>query len=286
MQHTPTNFEQAMLETINRARISPEGEFDRLIADAQAGTGVQSNITNAIRFFGVDLEALRSQLADLDPVAPLAWNTALATSADTHGQLVIDTDTQSHRLPGEARLLDRVEDAGYENLSRVGENVYAYTSDPLHGHAGFMIDWGYDDEDYNGDTRYDDWNSRGDGIQDPAGHRNTIMSANYVDIGISALSETDADTRVGPWVVTHNFGATHGSNPPQLVGVFLDDADGDRFYDIGEGQGGITVTATGSAGAFVTTTWGSGGYQMELPPAATRYSFRVRGWTGWRNTAP
>lgn len=273
--HIPTDFEQAMLEYINRARLSPGGEFDRVIADAGAATGVQSNITSALQYYGVSIEAFRTQMAAFDPVAPLAWNGALATAADTHGQLMIDADSQSHRLPGEAGLGERIEAAGYTDWSRVGENIYTYTEDPLHGHASFMVDWGYDDADFSAGQLVDDWQSRGDGIQDAAGHRSAIMSAGYVDIGISALAETDGATRVGPWVVTQNFGAIYVSNPALLLGVFLDDGDGDRFYDIGEGLGGITVTATGSAGEFSTTTWESGGYQMELP--AGSYSVQFSG---------
>ena len=274
MAQAPTAFEQAILEYINQARMNPAGEFDVAIADAAAGTGTQSNITSAIRYFGVDIEAYRTQMQAYSPVAPLAWNSALATAADSHSQLMIDTDTQSHNLPGELGLGARITAAGYTGFSRVGENIFAYTKDPLYGHAGFMIDWGYDDadRDANGALR-PDWQTIGDGMQDKAGHRNAILSANYVDIGISALEDSSSATSVGPWVVTQNFGAVHGTNPAQLVGVLIDDADGDAFYDIGEGLGGVTVTATGSAGTFTTTTWASGGYQMELAAGTYRVEF-------------
>jgi uncharacterized protein YkwD len=274
MANTPTAFEQAMLEYVNRARTAPTGEYG-LAVDASAS---QSGIASALQFFGVDLDAYRTQMAAFDAVAPLAWNTALATSADTHSQLMIDMDTQSHNLPGEAGLGARITDAGYTNWSSISENIYAYSQDALYGHIGFMVDWGYDDVDFDANgSRYSDWQSRGDGIQDAAGHRATIMSANLRDIGISALAETDADTGVGPWVVTQNFGRQGGVDPAQLLGVLIADADGDQFYDIGEGMGGITVTATNTDNGDVvsTRTWESGGYQLEL--AAGSYSVQFSG---------
>ncbi|MEO1554793.1 MAG: DUF4214 domain-containing protein [Pseudomonadota bacterium] len=273
MSNTPSAFEQAVLEYINQARMNPAGEFDVIIADAGSGTATQSNVTSALNYFGVDIEAFRSQMAVFDPVAPLAWNTALATAADSHSQLMIDTDTQSHRLPGELGLGDRITEAGYD-WSRVSENIFAYTRDPLYGHAGFMVDWGFDDEDFDANgVRYDDWQTRGDGMQDPAGHRNAILSEHWSDVGISALAENDPNTQVGPYVVTQNFGAPRGANPAQLVGVVIDDADGDRFYDIGEGLGGVTVTAFNGTGSFTTTTWDAGGYQIELDPGTYTVEF-------------
>jgi serralysin len=263
MTNIPTVFEQSMLEYINRARTNPAGEYDVAMDASDADAG----IANALQYFGVDMDVYRSQMASYDAVAPLAWNDGLATAADRHSQLMIDMDRQSHNLPGEAGLETRITDAGYSGWSNLSENIFAYTQDALYGHVGFMVDWGYDDADFdvNG-ARYSDWQNRGDGIQDPPGHRNAILSASLQDIGISALAEDDASTGVGPWVVTQNFGQIGGYNPAQLLGVFIDDADGDQFYDTGEGQGGITVMATNQASGNVvsTTTWNSGGYQMEL----------------------
>ena len=265
MPQTPTAFEQLLMEYTNRARMRPEEEFDALIADADSVTGVQANITSAIRYFGVDMDALRAQFDGLEAVAPLAWNTNLANAADAHTQQMIIHDIQTHQAPGEAGLGDRARDAGY-NFSRLGENVYAFTQDALHGHAGFFIDWGFDDEDFSNGTRLSNWQSLGDGIQDPAGHRISIMNADFVEVGMSAIDDSadDATDQVGPYAVTQNFG-NRFDYEAQLLGVVIDDQDGDRFYDIGEGLGGLTVTATGSPGTFVTTTWAAGGYQMVLP---------------------
>lgn len=270
--HAPTDFEQYMLELLNRARLDPMGEFDALIRNANSGTAVQENITSTLSFFGVDLASFQSQLQGIDAVAPLAWHDALAQAAETHSNLMIAEDTQSHNLPGEASLGSRIEAEGYENWSRVGENIYAYTEDPVQGHAGFFIDWGYDDEDFNGTARKTDWQSLGDGIQDPPGHRNTILNPDLTEVGIASIAETSSATAVGPFVVTQDFGA-RWDYEAQLVGVVIEDADADRFYDLGEGLGGITVTASGTAGLFTTTTWASGGYQIELPEGSYAVTF-------------
>jgi uncharacterized protein YkwD len=270
-----------MLEYVNQARMNPSGEYDVTLSTGEDGSpGTQPNIDSAVRYFGVDLEAYRTQMAAFDPVAPLAWNSALAIAATTHTELMIETDTQSHNLPGEASLGARITEAGYTGWATVAENLYAYTKSPLYGHAGFMIDWGYDDADFEGDNLRDDWQTVGDGIQDPAGHRLAIMSDTYSDIGISVLEETNPSTSVGPYLVTQNFGTLQGGSPMQLLGVFIKDADGDGFYDIGEGRGGITVTATGATGTFTTTTWASGGYQMELAAGSYTVVFSGDSITG------
>ncbi len=247
--HEPTAFEQEMLELINRARLNPEGEFDALIVDASTQTGVTSDITNALRYFNVDLDMFRAQMAEFDSVAPLAWNGNLAIAADGHSQEVIDHDTQSHQLPGELSLSGRIVAAGYENWSTVGENVFAFTEDPVQGHAGFVIDWG----------------PGPGGMQDPAGHRNSILSDQFNEVGISALSETDSSTSVGPWVVTQNFGDRF-DYVPQLLGVVIRDTDGDDFYDAGEGLSGVNIAVLNDSGRIATQTqsWNSGGYQTEL----------------------
>ncbi|WP_226629330.1 DUF4214 domain-containing protein [Alloyangia pacifica] len=266
---TPTAFEQQMLEYINRARLDPTGEFDALIADAASDTGVQANITQALRYFGVDLDLFAEQLADfvqnrmdndLGSLAPLAWNGALAEAAGDHTQVMIDTGIQGHQIGDEPVLRDRVVAAGYDNWTRLKENVFAYVEDSLHGHAAFYVDWGVGTG----------------GMQSPAGHRDSILSAGVTEVGIGVSA---ASGGIGPYAVTQDFG-TRSDYQSQLLGVVIDDADGDDFYDMGEGLGGITVTASGAAGTYTTTSWGAGGYQMVLPSGVYEVSFSGAGING------
>ena len=55
--------------------------------------------------------------------------------------------------------------------------------------------------------------------------------------------------------------------------MVIDDADLDDFYDIGEGLGEVSITATGAAGTFQTTSFASGGYALELPAGSYDVTF-------------
>lgn len=276
---SPTANEQLLLEMTNRARLSPGEEFGRFIVNAASSTAVQANITNAMGYFGVDVAALRSQLAVFPAVAPLAWNSLLAQAAYGHSQAMIDADMQAHQLPGQLSFGSRVRETGYVFRS-IKENVYAWSEDILYGHAGFMIDWGYDDIDIRNGSLVAGWDSLGDGIQDGAGHRAAILSADVTEVGMAVILDTDPSTDVGPQVITQDFGAPRAFQA-QLLGVVINDADGDRFYDIGEGLAGVTITATGTAGTFTTQSWAAGGYQMVLPAGNYMVTFSGAGLAGY-----
>jgi hypothetical protein len=190
---------------------------------------------------------LLDQWADLQPVAPLAWNESLVDAAVAHTQLMIQQDRQGHVLDDEPGLGDRVRDAGYR-WSSVAENIYAYAESTIHAHAAFVVDWG------NTST----------GIQDPPGHRENILSSRAREVGIAVLSDNDSNTDVGPLVVTQDFGSRQGY-VSQLLGVVFHDRDADGDYDAGEGVGGIDIRIVGPAGSYRTTTMSAGGYQLAVP---------------------
>ena len=215
--------------------MDPSGEFARLISDAPNKIGVTPDITNAIQFFNVDLGVLASQFATLTAAAPLSWSDQLSQSATAHSQLMIDNDIQSHNLPGEPSLGDRVANTGFQ-FQTIGENIFLFGRDPLYDHAAFFIDWG------NTPT----------GIQTPPGHRNNIMDSGKKEIGIGVIAENNPVTKAGPFAVTQNIGTSFTSQQ-KLLGVIINDTDNDDFYDIGEGVGGVTITATGANGTFATT---------------------------------
>jgi uncharacterized protein YkwD len=255
----PSPYEQETLELINRARANPSGEFGQLITNAATGQGVEPGITSAIRAFNVDLALFASQLQAYPAVAPVAWSNQLSVSATRHSELMLQFDTQSHNLPGESSLGDRFREAGYDFRS-AGENIFAFGESAVFSHAGFYIDWGFGPG----------------GIQNPAGHRDAILSSRYTEVGVGVVVDTNTTNKTGPNLVTHHFGLS-GNYSPQLVGVAFADADGDNFYDAGEGLGGVTVTATGTGGSFTTQSWDAGGYQMVLPAGTYTVSFSGSG---------
>jgi uncharacterized protein YkwD len=238
----PSAREQQMLELINRLRLHPAAELPLILQSKDP------DVQNALSFFHVDVNALKGQWAGLTPVAPLAWNDALAKSALAHTRQMLAFDRQSHQLPGEAPLLSRAQTAGYQNASFVGENVFAFTNSVEHAEAGFAVDWG--------DGPH--------GLQSPAGHRDNLMAGVFNEVGIS-VQDSQAGKSVGPLLVTQDFGARR-DQLPFLLGVVYEDKNRDNAYTPGEGVANATIVASGKAGTFTVGSAAAGGYQMQLPP--------------------
>ncbi|NIK50051.1 DUF4214 domain-containing protein [Variibacter gotjawalensis] len=264
-----------MLELVNKFRADPSGEYGRL-----TGSGADGNVTAAINYFGVDRGSLLAQLNATAAVAPLAWSSALNGAAASHNANMIAYDQQSHQLPNEQSLAQRATNAGFNGYTALGENIYAFADNLVSGHAGFVIDWGYDVEDImsNGQL-YADWRTRGDGMQDPAGHRINLANSAYKEIGISVVAESNSATSVGPYVISQELGARSGY-AAQFVGVIINDSDNDNFYDIGEGLSGVLITLKSGSQTYTTTSWDSGGWQLAVPPGSYTITFSGGGLSG------
>lgn len=241
LSFNPSGREQEMLELLNRMRTNPAGELPLLIHSKDA------NVNNALDFFNVNTSVLADQWASLTPVQPVAWNSELYSAAEAHTELMLQQDQQSHQLSGEPNLGDRIHNAGYI-YSTAGENVYAYAKSTFHGHAGFAIDWG---NDING-------------IQNPPGHRDNMMSSAFREVGISMIDSTPGKS-VGPILITQDFGARSNFGNPMFLGVVYTDTNNDGYYEDGEGIGGATIKLEGTGGTFTTTSMTAGGYQVQVP---------------------
>jgi Ca2+-binding RTX toxin-like protein len=261
----PTSEEQYLLELINEARIDPAKNAERYVTSGSPLLAPQASIQDALNYFGVNGSSLEAQIAILASVGPLAWSTALATAAQKHTAAMIAGDQQSHQLPGEATLGARVTAEGYA-FTKVVENVYAYASDLLFAHAGFMVDWGYDAADYNGTSLRPDFATIADGMQDDLGHRYNIMNQSMREIGIGVTLESNPATQVGQLVITQDLGTT-GKN--FITGVAYTDKDGDGFYSLGEGRGDLVA----KLGATSVTSFASGGYNLVAPNGAQTVTF-------------
>ena len=268
----PTNEEQLMMEMVNRMRANPQAELNRLVnintvPSVFWGTpkSSDSSTANALNFFQVNATSLYTQWQALTPAPPVAWNENLAVSAHTYSTVMIDADAQAHDLDvhkdqfGDVDLIGRIEASGYTFIDRpasndedyAGESIFAFANNVLHGHAAFAIDWGQNPPS---------------GIQNPAGHRDLIMDVRMREIGIGIIAENNVSTSVGPRVITQHF-AVDDDRGPFLTGVVYRENDGNSFYSVGEGLGGITVVATdlGNGQKYTAATYGSGGYNMALP---------------------
>jgi hypothetical protein len=269
----PSNDEQYMLELLNRMRINPSAELHKLVNisgnPAVFGNPISSdpNVAFNVQYWGVVANTLQQQWNTLTPVAPVAWNTSLNAAAAGHDQLMIQYNTQSHQLPGESDPGTRITNAGYPVWSAWGENVAAYSQNVFFGHASLAIDWGPGPA--QGGTAVD-------GIQNPPGHRLNMMSTNYREVGISITPSLPTNT-IGPLVITQDFASRLNDQRSFLLGVVYNDTTtADNFYTPGEGLGGVGVQIYNAGTLSVvasTTTSGSGGYQLQLPPGSYDVQF-------------
>lgn len=231
----PTAYEQYLLELINRARLNPVGEASLL------GIGLNDGL-------------VANTISD-DAKQPLAFNLLLIDSARFHSQWMLDTDTFSHTGAGGSNSGDRMRDAGYQFTGSWtwGENIgYRGTTGTLNvNNAVAQVN---------------------ESLFRSAGHRKNILNNNFREIGLGTLTG-DFDG-YNSLMVTESF-AKSGSDI-FLTGVAFDDLVlDDDFYTIGEGLGGIEVTAVRESDnqSFTTTTMASGGYQIALDAGTYEVSF-------------
>src|SRR5215213_10020726 len=175
---------------------------------------------------------------------PLAFNGNLNDSADSHSSWMISADVFDHTGLSGSTPHERMVKAGYSFAGSwaSAENI-AWAS--LRSPAGLQ----------------DEVELLHTNLMNSPGHKANILNGTYREIGIGF--QTGGYLTWDAAFVTQNF-ARSGSKV-FLTGVTMDDKDGDRFYDIGEGLGGLTVTAVSTSGAKYTVTTGSaGGYNMAL----------------------
>jgi hypothetical protein len=262
----PTASEQYMLELTNRMRLNPAAELGLLTSSlGDPARSFDSDVDGAMRFFNTSGTLLQQQWGSLTPAPALAWNANLYAAAEGHNGQMIAFDEQSHQLPGEPGLGQRANNAGYTGWSSLGESVYAFARSVFHGHAGFAIDWGNDTG----------------GIQDPPGHRESMMNPAFREVGIRVQDiGVVAGRSVGPLVISQEFGRRSGNT--FLLGVVYGDTTNDG-YSVGEGYGGVTITissalpGTGSQ-TITTSSMSAGGWQVQIAPGTYNVTFAGAGF--------
>ena len=143
-----TNYEQYMLELINRARANPGAEADRL---------------------GIDLnENLPAGTISANSKPPLASHPQLLTAARDHNQWMFEVDTFSHTGVNDSQPGDRMSGAGYSFVypGGWGENI------AWRGTTASSFDLTYFVELLH----Y--------GLFKSSGHRVNLMNANFDEIGV------------------------------------------------------------------------------------------------------
>ena len=274
----PTPDEQSSLDQINRFRADPQGELGRMLGvssatlgtitastGATAGDGTDwsagywntltggGTTAGALDFFQVspgDLLYQWNQLPGAGTLHPYTWNGNLGQSSLEYAKLVvIDAGTTSnpHNVPPyTSGLSQRFVDAGYANWNNLGENIAPnFANNVGYMHAGFAIDWG----------------GAGNGIQNPAGHRNSMLHSTFNEIGIGiAPGWTGSNV-----TQVQHFGDRSNSVAEYLWGYAWTDATSDG-YTFGEGMQGLTVEIVNGSDTVVGTTQtdANGGYSVNV----------------------
>jgi cysteine-rich secretory family protein len=239
----PTDEEQFYLEYLNRMRANPTTEGQRL------ATTTDPNVLSAYSSFSVDLKLMQSEFSTNPPVPPVAMNAQLLAAARWHSGDMFTNVYQGHTQTNGSTVLDpgqRITANGY-TWNTYGENVFAYAESVFYGHAGFAVDWG----------------PGPGGMQTPAGHRGNMLNGGFREAGIGVVDGVNGvggPLPVGPQLVTQDFASQSAS--PFITGVVYYDFNGNGFYDVGEGIGGVTVNTPGSK--YYAVTADSGGYVIPV----------------------
>jgi hypothetical protein len=243
----PTPEEQLYLEMINRARANPAAE-GLLFANT-----ADPLLTQDYADWHVDLALMQSQFALIQPAPPLAMSAALSTAARSHTLDMFNNAFQDHKGTDGSSFSQRINSAGYK-FSMAAENIFSYAGSVFHGHAGFEVDWG----------------PGTGGMQTPPGHRENIHNSGFREVGVGVIvgrNEVAGKQAVGPQVVTQDFGTAQGTSLPFITGVAFYDLNGNDFYDLNEGIGGVSVTVSGANYQAITAL--SGGYAVPVPGDGT-----------------
>jgi uncharacterized protein YkwD len=239
----PSPEEQFMLEVINRARATPAVEAKR---------------------YNIPLnEGLKASTLSTSARQPLAFNLNLISAARQHSQWMLTAKSFSHTGSNGTNAQSRMSSAGYvfpagstswaENLGWAGRKLVTPLATDMISEIlrRLFVDTGISDR----------------------GHRVNMLRDNMKEIGVGVA--TGSFNGFHSAMTTADF-ASRGSGA-FLTGVAYTDAvKHNQFYNVGEGLGGLTITATRSDGkVFTAKTWSSGGYTLPLVPGT--YSVRASG---------
>jgi uncharacterized protein YkwD len=276
----PTAEQQYMLEVLNRMRLAPAAELEKMVNMSSPGVwdspaSDHSSVASALAFFGVSASALSSQWSTLTAAPPLAWNDSLAAASDTYSNLMVSLDQQAHGLDGQSTG-QRLVNAGYSaNWGDVAQTLFATAADVTHAHAALAIDWGPD-------------GGSGTGIQPGATHRAALMDPLFKEIGIGfqtvSIPISNGDV-TGPLVVTEHLGNVRRFNGISIVAdailtgsIFDDSVFSDAFYTPGEGiSGELLFVYDNSTGNLVASgqTNSAGGFNIALTGLIDGVEYRV-----------
>lgn len=207
----------------------------------------------------------RARLDPLDEVARLSEGLASGITTTTKQALAVDPNL-SNSARGHSQDMDNRDFFDHINPDGDGPGARAIDDGYGSGFVGENIGW-------IGSSRAPDEQLRAEAhhenLWESDGHQRNLMNDNWSEVGLG-YDYGDYRGLDHSTFVTEVFGDKGNTF---LTGVVIDDADGDDFYDIGEGQGGVRITAFTDDEAYATATYDAGGYSLQLPPGTYRVVF-------------
>jgi hypothetical protein len=177
-------------------------------------------------------------------------NAELLSAARGHAKDMADHNFQGHVGSDNSTLDVRLSRVGYDYYL-AGENVYAYAYSIGYAQAAFLVDWGVPE----------------------LGHRKNLLDlgdhTSFREIGVGIVAESLSSTKVGPLVISQEFGH---SNPEVvfITGVVYRDANKNKFYDPNEGLSGVTITP--DHGEYYAVSSSSGGFAIPAAVGSGSYT--------------
>jgi serralysin len=183
---------------------------------------------------------------------PVGYDEALDLSAKQHSDEVLATDQFVH----EDDLFGSIANAGFQFRDGNGNGFYEYEILENHGYGA--------DDGADLTTLV---------LRQQAGYESSpshLAAMKDPDIEVVGFDITKGDFQ-GTLVNFSTMRLVDQERASIVMGTVINDADGDRDYDIGEGLGGRTVTATNTATnqTFTATTNDTGYYDFENLGAGT-----------------
>jgi hypothetical protein len=177
----PTGEQQYYLELLNRVRLDPAAELQRMVNLSAPGVwgspmSDDADVNGSLGLHGTSAAELWSQWSAISAAPAVAWSDSLAASAMAYSGLMASMDSQSHTLDG-LDLGTRFTNYGYSaDYLDLGQNLYAGAASTRHALSAFLIDWGDDDGDAG--------NGYGTGLQAGATHRNLALDPVMKEFGL------------------------------------------------------------------------------------------------------
>ncbi len=224
-----TAAEQYGIELLNRARLNPMAE------SAKYNVGLNQGIRD------IDTQTAGVQKLSSTQKQALAPNQAIDTASTKHAAWMISTDKFSHTGYGGSDAGQRMSKAGYKGVW--GENI-AY-------------------QPY-GRSVEETINMQHASLMKSAYHRANLLTGYFQEVGYSQVIGGFRGSSGS--MLTQNFGVQIEPKHAFITGVAYNDRNGNNFYNIGEGQGGIRFDNADGPDAVTAS---AGGYAVKVSQQST-----------------